>query len=150
MDDIRDSYSKLKKKFKHKLTGSGKPKPDRTGSDSHGERVGSSGSLLRPGPRVVAGGGHNRGGNGSNADDESVEPSPAVEENKSDWKSTVSVTAKLLLRGVRDSADAFPPLKSVAGGLYFILENCEVWPSSASAVHNAYRCPSGQRQINKR
>ena len=32
-----------------------------------------------------------------------------------------------MLRGVRDTADAFGPLKSVAGGLCFILENCEVY-----------------------
>ena len=44
----------------------------------------------------------------------------------SDWKATVSASAKLLLRGVRDSADAFGPLKSVAGGLCFFLENYEV------------------------
>ena len=43
---------------------------------------------------------------------------------------TVSDTAKLLLRTVRDSADAFPPLKSVAGGLCFILDNYEVWFTS--------------------
>ena len=43
---------------------------------------------------------------------------------------TVSDAAKLLLRTVRDSADAFPPLKSVAGGLCFILENYEVWFTS--------------------
>jgi len=55
------------------------------------------------------------------------EPNVA-DENKSNWKSTASATAKLLLRGVRESADAFPPLKSVAGGLCFILENCEVRP----------------------
>ena len=61
---------------------------------------------------------------------ESVEPSAAVDKSKSNWKSTVSATAKLLLRGVRDSADVFSPLKSVAGGLCFILENCEVWFSS--------------------
>ena len=58
--------------------------------------------------------------------DESGEPSAAADGNKSDWKSTVSATAKLLLRGVRDSADAFGPLKSATGGLCFILENWEV------------------------
>ena len=42
------------------------------------------------------------------------------------WNSTVSATAKLLLRAMRDTADAFPPLKSVTGGLCAILENCEV------------------------
>ena len=50
------------------------------------------------------------------------------DEKGSNWKSTAFATAKLLLRGVRDGADAFGPLKSVAGGLCFILENCEVWP----------------------
>ena len=49
-----------------------------------------------------------------------------ADEKKSDWKSTASATAKLFLRGVRDTADAFGPLKSVAGGLCFILDNCEV------------------------
>ena len=62
--------------------------------------------------------------------DESLEPSVVVNENKSGWKSRASATAKLILRGVRDSADAFAPLKSVAGGLCFILENYEVRLSS--------------------
>jgi len=57
---------------------------------------------------------------------ESVELSVAVGNNNPDWKSTISATARLLLRGVRDSADPFGPLKSVAGGLCFILENFEV------------------------
>ena len=48
-------------------------------------------------------------------------------ENRSDLYSTVSAAAKLLLRTVRDSADAFPPLKSVAGGICSILDNYEVW-----------------------
>ena len=59
--------------------------------------------------------------------DNSPEPGASVNEKKSGWKSTAFATTKLLLRGVRDSADAFGPLKSVAGGLCFILENCEVW-----------------------
>ena len=58
--------------------------------------------------------------------DENAEPSTVSNEKKSSWKSTALATAKLLLRGVRDSADAFGPLKSVASGLCFILENCEV------------------------
>ena len=52
------------------------------------------------------------------------EPRTAVDENKPDWKFSVSVTTELL-RGVKDG-----PLKSVAGRLCFILENCEVWSSS--------------------
>ena len=80
---------------------------------------------------------------------ESVELSAAVGNNNPDWKSTVSATAKLLLRGVRDSADAFGPLKSVAGGLCFILENCEVYPHVYYTVHNTYSSPSKPKQINK-
>jgi len=66
--------------------------------------------------------------------DKSSGPSAAADETKSNWKSTASATAKLLLRGVRDSADAFGPLKSVAGGLCFILENREVLSPLARAV----------------
>ena len=83
MDELRESFSKIKKDVKHQLTGR-KRKADNTGTDS------------------------------------------VADENKSNRKSTSSASAKLLLRGVRDSADAFGPLKSVAGGLCFILDNCEV------------------------
>ena len=60
------------------------------------------------------------------------EPKVVVGNRSDQRKSTgsASASAKLFLRGVRESADAFGPLKSVAGGLCFILENCEVWPSS--------------------
>ena len=56
--------------------------------------------------------------------DESVEPSTVAGDSgdKLDWKSAVSATAKLL-RGVKDG-----PLKSIAGDLCSILENCEVRP----------------------
>ena len=64
--------------------------------------------------------------------DENTESNAAANGKKSSWKSTAYATAKLLLYGVRDSADAFAPLKSVAGGLCFILENCEVWFSLAA------------------
>jgi len=67
MDDIRDSFSRMKKKFKYKLTGS-KRKPDRTGPDARGEKTGSTGSLPRLEPRVVANGSHDRGGDGANTD----------------------------------------------------------------------------------
>ena len=73
---------------------------------------------------------------------ENAEPGTAVNEKKSSWKSTALATAKLLLRGVRDSADAFGPLKSVAGGLCFILENCEVWSSLHAHHQNPYIYPS--------
>ena len=38
----------------------------------------------------------------------------------------MSYLAKLVLWAVRDLVDAFGLLKSVAGGLCFILENCKV------------------------
>jgi len=68
------------------------------------------------------------------------EPS-AADEKKPNWKSTASATAKLVLRGVRDSADAFGPLKSVAGGLCFVLENCEVRSSSPTRYPQCLRVP---------
>ena len=54
------------------------------------------------------------------------EPNAAEENTFDQGKSTASVSAESLLRGVSESTDTFGPLKSVAGGLYFILENCEV------------------------
>ena len=73
--------------------------------------------------------------------DEGIEPSTA-DEKKPSWKSNAFAVAKLLLRGVRDSADAFGPLKSVAGGLCFILENYEVRFSSVSTIYNAHEVPA--------
>lgn len=103
-----------KKKYKHLLSWS-QSKSDRMGAGVGGKRVGTAGSLQRPAPHVVAGS-HNR--------------RECVDGANSNWKSATSAAAKLLLRGVKDSAAAFGPLQSVAGGLCFILENCEVRPSS--------------------
>ena len=64
--DMRESFSRLKKKLKHPLT-RGKHKPDRTGTDAGGERVNATGSLPRPGPHIVVGGGDDREGSGANA-----------------------------------------------------------------------------------
>ena len=125
MDDMREAFSKLKKGIKHRIAGKNR-KADKTQAGEYGERADISGSLPRPMPHAVASSDHEREENESDADDESGEPSAAADENKLGWKSTASSSAKLLLRGVRDSADAFGPLKSVAGGLCFILENCEV------------------------
>ena len=51
-----------------------------------------------------------------------------IDKNKSNLKSLASSTAKLVLRGVKESADACPQLKSVLGCLCFILDNYEVRP----------------------
>ena len=125
MDDLRDSFSRLKKGVKRRLKGS-KRKTDKPAAGKREERVDASGSFPQPEDSAVTGGSCEQGGPGSGVGNESVESDAAADENGSDWKSIVSSTAKSLLRGVRDSADAFPPLKSVAGGLCFILENYEV------------------------
>ena len=125
MDCIREPFSCLTKGIKRRLRGR-KRKADKPGTGESGERIGPSGPLPQPEPPVVTGGDREREGNEPNAGEENIGPSAAADENKSDWKTTASASAKLLLRGVRDSADAFPPLKSIAGGLCFILENCEV------------------------
>ena len=125
MDDMRESFSKLKKGIKHRIAGKNR-KADNAQAGGRGERADVSGSLPRPMPHAVTSSDHEQGEDESGADGESVKPSAAADENKPGWKSTASSSAKLLLRGVRDSADAFGPLKSVAGGLCFILENCEV------------------------
>jgi len=59
--------------------------------------------------------------------DKHVTPSVTADEKESYRESTVSATAELL-RGMRDSASAFGPLKSIARFLCFILDNCEVRP----------------------
>ena len=74
--------------------------------------------------------------------DENVESNAVASAKKSSWKSTAYATTKLLLRGVRDSADGFGPLKSVAGALYFILENYDVWASLHVHHQNSHRYPS--------
>jgi len=125
MDDLRDSFSSLKKSIKRRIKGK-KGRADSPGAAGSVERVGPSGPPPRPEPAVVTGGGCEQEGSEPNTGDERVEPSVTPDKNKPDWGSTASASAKLLLRGVRDSADAFGPLKAVAGGLCFILENCEV------------------------
>ena len=41
-----------------------------------------------------------------------------------------SSAAEMTLRGVKEAADAFPPLKSAAAALCFILDNCKVLSTS--------------------
>ena len=55
--------------------------------------------------------------------DASISLGIVADESETSRKSIVSAMTKSL-RGVRDSANAFAPLKSIAGHLYLILENC--------------------------
>ena len=126
MDDARDSFSRFKKGIKYRLMGK-KRKGDQPGTGGPVEGSNTTGSVPQPEAGVVTGGGHEQEGDAANVNSEGVEQGTAADENRSDWKSTVSASTKFLLRGVRDSADAFGPLKSVAGGLCFFLESYEVW-----------------------
>ena len=65
--EFRDSFSKLKKKVKHRLTGR-KHKSDNTGADVGGSRLDPTGSRLSPESHVVASGGHDQEGNEANTD----------------------------------------------------------------------------------
>ena len=82
--------------------------------------------------------GREQAGDGPNIRNENIGASGAADENGPGWKSTGSSSAKLVLQAVRDSADAFGLLKSVAGGLCFILENCEVRYLLSYAISDAY------------
>lgn len=155
--ESRNPFSKLKKRVKNRLTGK-KAIPDETGEDAGGTTLEPTDPLPRPEAHTVEDdnrqGGGNKDDTGGNqvgsvdkplgpdeprlvSVDERGEPGVIADGRKSDWRSTASVTAKLLLRGVRDTADVFGPLKSVAGGLCFILENCDVW-LSLYTIHDAH------------
>ena len=66
------------------------------------------------------------GGNQPKSSDHTVDPK-AVPENKTNWKSTAYATTKLAINIAKESSDAFPPLKSVLGGLSAILDHCDVY-----------------------
>ena len=125
MDDLRGSLSKFKRDIKHRLR-RGEPKADKPGPGGREESVGSSSSLPQPEPHDLTSSECRGEGGGPKVRNETVGASAGADESRPGWKSTASSSAKLVLRGVRDSADAFGPLKSVAGGLCFILENYEV------------------------
>jgi len=73
MDDMRNSFSRLKKKIKHRLTGS-KRKPDSTRADARRGRVDPTGA---------AGGDHDRGGSGTSADGRKARPASRVPQRES-------------------------------------------------------------------
>ena len=52
---------------------------------------------------------------------------------------------KYFLQGVKESPGSFPLLKSVAEGLCFILDHCEVWYSTPHLIRNAYGFSSERR-----
>ena len=62
-----------------------------------------------------------------------VDPTAAYERRPS-WKSTAYASTKLAINMVKESSDAFPPLKSVAGGLSAILQHCDVRSTSYTTL----------------
>ena len=76
---------------------------------------------------------------GPESSDPIVESS-AMDENKSKLGSLTSSGARFILNGVKESADAFGPLKSVVGGLCFFLDNCEVCDSPGSVAPGQGAC----------
>ena len=81
MDDIRGSLSKMKKKFKYRLTGRNR-NPDGTGTHPDGEGVDSTSSFPQSEPRVVAEEGHGREGDSANAAGERVFSSNQPQSNE--------------------------------------------------------------------
>jgi len=61
MDDIRGSFSKMKKKLKHRLAG-GKHKPEGTGTNPDVETADSTSSLPQPELHIVADESHDQEG----------------------------------------------------------------------------------------
>ena len=125
MDELRGGISRFKEDITDRL-GWSKRKADKPGPGGRGESVGSSSSIPQPESRVSTGSGREQEGGRPNTENENIGASSAADENRPDWRSTASSSAKLVLRAVRDSANAIPPLKSVAGCLCFIMENYEV------------------------
>jgi len=68
-----------------------------------------------------------------------------ADETQRDRKLTASVETRLILRGVKESPNVYPPLKSVAEGLCFVLDNWEIWSPSVRSIHNAYGRSSEQK-----
>lgn len=158
---FQQSISKLKNKAKARLPWR---RLDPGASEAGSGKVEPTNSHLQPDPHVgvVEGGEHfdsrNGGSDGMYAwlvhvtptndhhcPDNSIDPDhdrvllgknqqSASGDSREGQKFTGFHGAELLLRTVRDSTDAFPPLKSVAGGLCFILENYEVRVTSRTSL----------------
>ena len=62
-----------------------------------------------------------------------IKPS-TTDENGLNWMATTYSATKLAINLVKESADVFPPLKSVVGGLSAILDHCDVRYLSRSAL----------------
>ena len=62
--------------------------------------------------------------------------SAAVDETQQNRESVASAEARSILRGVKESSNAYPPLKSIAERLWLILDNCKVYLPHANPTHD--------------
>jgi len=71
--EFRNSFSRLKKKVKHKLAGS-KSKSTKAGADTGGSGLDPTGSHPGSEPHLVASDGHDQEGSGANTDESAIRP----------------------------------------------------------------------------
>jgi hypothetical protein len=90
----------------------------------------------------------NQGGGTDPGSSDPVVEAGATDEKKSHLKSFASSGAKLILRGVKETA--FGPVRSVVGGLCYLLDNYEVWHFLASVLHNSYRHTRQRKRTRNR
>ena len=72
-----------------------------------------------------------------------LDPSAAPEDTSS-RESAASATANVILSEVKESSDAYTPLKSIARYLCIILDNCEVWFPPIDSIHSPHSYTSEQ------
>ena len=78
--------------------------------------------------------------------------SAAADETQQNWKPAASAETKLILHRVKESPNAYPPLKSIAEGLCLTLENCEVRPPlplASCAVLTVVLANGGERASHR-
>ena len=77
--------------------------------------------------------------------------SAAVDRAQQDRALAATAETRGILRGIieSESQKRYPPLKSVAEDLYFVLDNCEVWPPSRKSNLQCL-LPFQQTEVNQR
>ena len=88
-------------------------------------------------------------GNRTNSDD--TVDQRATSKSRRDARALASSVAEFTLRGVKEASDAFPPLKSAAAALCFILDNCQVLSTLyIPSIQDTYVFPRKQWRVAER
>ena len=124
MDDMLDSLTKQGRKLKQRLRGK-KDKPDKKGASTT-ESVGSSNSLLRPAPRIAAGG-HSGTGSRTSIDERQIHS-----RDRSPQPESISVEEKPAEVGEAEVSKECPSLDPDAGVVEDSREAERVPPSLSS------------------